>query len=137
MAEQLEIPCFQHWAYQCRRSGVFIVNFEHISNLVLQVLLFWCSIVNCEQANASWVDKKTTNLKIKVLININLQAQLLEKLFKNNRKISIFFVPLSCYFHTLKFMITVETDKRISIIPFTEIRTFPCLFQMFQVGPTE
>ena len=34
-------------------------------------------------------------------------------------------------------MITVETDKRISIIRLIEIRTFPSLFQMFQVRPTE
>ena len=32
----------------CRRSGVFIVNLEHISHLV--------SIVNFEQVNAGWVD---------------------------------------------------------------------------------
>ena len=33
---------------QCRRSGVFIVNFEHISHLVL------VSVVNFEQVNAGW-----------------------------------------------------------------------------------
>ena len=32
---------------QCRGSGIFIVNFEHISHLV--------SIVNFEQVNAGWV----------------------------------------------------------------------------------
>ena len=35
----------RHW----RHSGVFIVNFEHVSHLVLVV-----SIVNFEQVNASW-----------------------------------------------------------------------------------
>ena len=33
----------------CRRSGVFIVNFEHIS------YLFLVSIVDFEQVNVSWV----------------------------------------------------------------------------------
>ena len=40
-------PERRHW----RRPGVFIVNFEHISHLVL------VSIVNFEQLNADWVHK--------------------------------------------------------------------------------
>ena len=35
-----------HWG----RSRVFIVNFEHISQLVLRL-----SIVNFEQVNAGWI----------------------------------------------------------------------------------
>ena len=35
-----------HW----RRSGIFIVNFEHISHLI-SVLVF---VVNIEQVNAGW-----------------------------------------------------------------------------------
>ena len=37
--------------HQWRRSGVFIVNFEHITHLVHCV-----SIVNFEQVNADWVE---------------------------------------------------------------------------------
>ena len=33
----------------CSRSGVFVVNFEHISHLALVFL-----IVNIEQVNAGW-----------------------------------------------------------------------------------
>ena len=38
---------------QLLRSGVFIVNFEHISHLVFSV-----SIVNFEQLNAGWVNNQ-------------------------------------------------------------------------------
>ena len=38
-----------------RRSGVFIVNFEHISHLVL--------IVNFEQVNANWISKQEDLIK--------------------------------------------------------------------------
>ena len=42
---------------QWSRSGVFIVNFEHIPRIVLMSLLLTSnvSIVNFEEANADWV----------------------------------------------------------------------------------
>ena len=44
----IKTPERRYW----RHSGVFIVNFKHISDL-LQVFLF----VNFEQVNVGWVDK--------------------------------------------------------------------------------
>ena len=41
------------------RSGVFIVNFEHISHLFLVSLL----VGDFEQVNVSWVSRKTLNKK--------------------------------------------------------------------------
>ena len=41
----MKTPEWRYW----RRSGVFIVNFEHIFYFALEV-----SIVNFEQVNASW-----------------------------------------------------------------------------------
>ena len=42
----IKIPERRHW----RRSSIFIINFEHISNLCSSV-----TIVNFEQVNADWV----------------------------------------------------------------------------------
>ena len=42
-----------------RRSGVFIINFEHISHLFSSV-----STVDFEQVNVSWVTVSWNNLKV-------------------------------------------------------------------------
>ena len=44
ICSKLTIKTPERW--QCRRSGVFIANFEHISHLV--------SVVNFEQVNGGW-----------------------------------------------------------------------------------
>ena len=55
----IETPELSQW----RRSGVFILNVEHISHLCV-------SIVDSEQVNINWVNKRLTGVKIKFhLIN--------------------------------------------------------------------
>ena len=63
---------------QWGRSGVFIVNFEHISQLAV-------SIVNFEQVNANWVATKTFQSYKKY----NLKVP--ENFHFNENKIPIFF----------------------------------------------
>ena len=65
----IKTPERRHW----RRSGVFIVNFNHISHPFFSV-----SIVNFEQVNVSWFSLNYYFLfrNIDVLISISMQSKL-------------------------------------------------------------
>ena len=73
-----------HW----RRSGVFIVNFKHISHLGV-------SIVNCELVNAGWVRvSRTFLLNVRVIVKTK-ESDIIATYFNDNsstrEKTRIFF----------------------------------------------